>query len=47
MRGLAEAVSARRGGGWSAVRVSYTPGRNWGRSAYPAYGFIYPGAGEK
>lgn len=30
---------------WSAVRVWYTPGRSWGRSVYPAYGFIYPGAG--
>ena len=28
---------------WSAVRVWYTPGSTWGRSAYPAYGFIYPG----
>lgn len=31
---------------WSAVRVWYTPGNTWGRSAYPAYGFIYPGVGE-
>lgn len=29
---------------WSAVRVWYTPGKTWGRSAYPAYGFIYPRA---
>ena len=28
---------------WSAVRVWYTPGKSWGQSAYPAYGFIYPG----
>jgi len=27
---------------WSAVRVWHTPGKTWGRSAYPAYGFIYP-----
>ncbi len=31
---------------WSAVRVWYTPGRSWGRSVYPAYGFIYPGGAE-
>lgn len=31
---------------WSAVRVWYTPGNTLGRSAYPAYGFIYPRAGE-
>ena len=31
---------------WSAVRVWYTPGRSWGRTAYPAYGFIYPAVGE-
>lgn len=29
-------------GDWSAVRVWYTPGAVWGRSIYPAYGFIYP-----
>lgn len=29
-------------GDWSAVRVWYTPGRVWGRSTYPAYGFIHP-----
>lgn len=33
-------VSARND--WSAVRVWYTPGKSWGRSTYPAYGFIYP-----
>lgn len=31
---------------WSAVRVWYTPGNTLGRSTYPAYGFIYPRAGE-
>lgn len=31
---------------WSAVRVWYTPGRSWGRSVYPAYGFIYPGGAD-
>ncbi len=30
------------GNDWSAVRVWYTPGRVWGRSVYPAHGFIYP-----
>lgn len=35
-----------RNNDWSAVRVWYTPGKSWGRSVYPAYGFIYPGAGE-
>jgi hypothetical protein len=33
-------VSAR--GDWSAVRVWYTPGGTWGRSTYPAHGFIHP-----
>ena len=28
---------------WSAVRVWYIPGKTWGRSIRPAYGFIYPG----
>ena len=32
------------GGDWSAVRVWYTPGGVYGRSTYPAYGFIYPRA---
>ncbi|MGD1879457.1 MAG: CHAP domain-containing protein [Kiloniellaceae bacterium] len=27
---------------WSEVRVWYTPGRQLGSRAYPAYGFIYP-----
>ena len=27
---------------WSQVRVWYTPGKVWGRSAYQATGFIYP-----
>jgi len=31
------------GNDWSAVRVWYTPGKTWGRSIRPAYGFIYPG----
>ncbi|MDA0786569.1 MAG: CHAP domain-containing protein [Proteobacteria bacterium] len=35
-----------RNNDWSAVRVWHTPGKTWGRSAYPAYGFIYPGVGE-
>lgn len=30
---------------WSAVRVWYTPGKSWGRSIRPAYGFIYPRVG--
>ena len=29
-------------GDWSAVRVWYTPGRQWGSSVYTLYGFIYP-----
>jgi hypothetical protein len=31
-------------GDWSSVRVWYTPGKQWGASAYPAYGFVYPTA---
>lgn len=31
------------GNDWSAVRVWYIPGKTWGRSIRPAYGFIYPG----
>lgn len=27
---------------WTAVRVWYVPGHSWGRTTYPAYGFIYP-----
>lgn len=27
---------------WSAVRVWYTPGGQWGKSVYPVYGFIHP-----
>ena len=33
-----------RSNDWSAVKIWYTPGNVLGRSAYPAYGFIYPGA---
>lgn len=33
-----------RNNDWSAVKIWYTPGNVLGRSAYPAYGFIYPGA---
>lgn len=29
---------------WSAVKIWYTPGNVLGRSAYPAYGFIYAAA---
>ncbi|MGE0255674.1 MAG: CHAP domain-containing protein [Alphaproteobacteria bacterium] len=28
-------------GDWSAVRVWYTPGQQWGRSTYRTYGFVY------
>ncbi len=28
---------------WSAVRVWYTPGNQYGARSYPAHGFIYPG----
>ena len=28
---------------WSAVRVWYTPGNQYGVRSYPAHGFIYPG----
>lgn len=31
-----------RAGDWSSVRVWYTPGGVWGRSAYAVEGFIYP-----
>ena len=31
---------------WSVVRVWYTPGRQMGSGHYPAYGFIYPDAGD-
>lgn len=31
---------------WSAVKVWYTPGRVMGKSAYAAYGFIYPPRGQ-
>ncbi len=31
-----------RNNDWSAVKIWYTPGNVLGRSAYPAYGFIYP-----
>lgn len=34
-----EDVSAR--GDWSAVRVWYVPGNQWGGTPYPTYGFIY------
>jgi hypothetical protein len=30
-----------RKGDWTAVRVWYPPARNWGRTVYAAYGFIY------
>jgi len=32
-------------GDWSAVRVWYIPGRQWGVRAYQTYGFVYPNAG--
>ncbi len=31
---------------WSVVRVWYTPGHQMGSGHYPAYGFIYPDAGD-
>lgn len=35
------------GNDWSLVRVWYTPGRTYGKRAYPAHGFIYPKPGPQ
>jgi surface antigen len=35
-------VDVSPGNDWSAVRVWYTPGGQWGKSIYPVYGFIHP-----